>query len=327
MDLRPWNYWTNAGKPRAPSTLETVKVLEGIVNRRLDHPGACHFYIHAIEASSFPERALPCAERLGSLVPGAGHLVHMPTHIYMRLGRWDDAVAHNATAVHVDQEYVAARHPTGVYPLGYVPHNYHVMWEALLMLGRSREALAAARTIQAKVPLEARADDPALRVLLAGGAVHAGPFLPLGRRAEGAGAGAGAALHHGRVALRARAGVHRGWALRLGHGRARQRRRHCDQDPAGPDGESQFRPDPAARSPSGTCPERWPPGRNATARRSARCARESRSRTSSPMTSRPPGSSLSGTRSVRYCWRRVGPGKPSRHTARTWYDTPTTAGL
>jgi tetratricopeptide (TPR) repeat protein len=155
MDLRPWNYWTNAGKPRAPSTLETVKVLEGIVNRRLDHPGACHFYIHAIEASTFAERALPCAERLGSLVPGAGHLVHMPTHIYMRIGRWEDAVAHNATAVHVDQEYVAARHPTGVYPLGYVPHNYHVMWEALLMLGRSREALAAARTIQAKVPLEA----------------------------------------------------------------------------------------------------------------------------------------------------------------------------
>jgi tetratricopeptide (TPR) repeat protein len=155
MDLRPWNYWTNAGKPRAPSTLETVKVLEGVVSRTLDNPGACHFYIHAIEASTFAERAVPCAERLGSLVPGAGHLVHMPTHIYMRIGRWEDAVEHNATAVHVDQEYVAARHPTGVYPLGYVPHNYHVMWEALLMLGRSHEALAAARTIQAKVPPEA----------------------------------------------------------------------------------------------------------------------------------------------------------------------------
>jgi tetratricopeptide (TPR) repeat protein len=151
MDLRPWNYWSNAGKPRAPSTLETVTVLERVVNRTLDNPGACHFYIHAIEASTFARRAVPCAERLGSLVPGAGHLVHMPTHIYMRLGRWDDAVEHNATAVHVDQEYVASRKPTGVYPLGYVPHNYHVMWEALLMLGRSREALGAARTIEAKV--------------------------------------------------------------------------------------------------------------------------------------------------------------------------------
>jgi tetratricopeptide (TPR) repeat protein len=155
MDLRPWNYWSNAGKPRAPSTLETVAVLERVVKRRLDHPGACHFYIHAIEASTFAARAVPCAERLGNLVPGAGHLVHMPTHIYMRLGRWEDAVDHNAQAVHVDQAYVDARHPTGVYPLGYVPHNYHVMWEALEMLGRSEEALSAARTIAEKVPADA----------------------------------------------------------------------------------------------------------------------------------------------------------------------------
>jgi len=154
MDLRPWNYWNNAGKPRAPSTLETVAILERIVNRTLEHPGACHFYIHAIEASTFAARAVPCAERLGSLVPGAGHLVHMPTHIYMRLGRWAEAAEHNVHAAHVDQEYVAARRPTGVYPMGYVPHNYHVMWEALNMLGRSEEALTAARTIADKVPAD-----------------------------------------------------------------------------------------------------------------------------------------------------------------------------
>lgn len=154
MDLRPWNYWNNAGKPRAPSTLETVTILESVVKRTLDNPGACHFYIHAIEASTFAARAVPCAERLGSLVPGAGHLVHMPTHIYIRVGRWEDAVEHNAHAVHVDQEYVEARHPTGVYPLGYVPHNYHVMWEALDMLGRSEEALAAARSVSGKVPTD-----------------------------------------------------------------------------------------------------------------------------------------------------------------------------
>jgi tetratricopeptide (TPR) repeat protein len=154
MDLRPWNYWNNAGKPRAPSTLETVAILERVVKRRLDHPGACHFYIHAIEASTFAARAVPCAERLGSLVPGAGHLVHMPTHIYMRLGRWDEAVEDNTHAAHVDSEYLAARHPTGVYPIGYVPHNYHVMWEALNMLGRSEEALTAARTIVDKVPAD-----------------------------------------------------------------------------------------------------------------------------------------------------------------------------
>jgi tetratricopeptide (TPR) repeat protein len=154
MDLRPWHYWTNAGKALAPSTLEQVAILERVTKRNPDHPGACHFYIHAIEASNFAERAVPCAERLGSLMPGAGHLVHMPTHIYMRLGRWEEAVEHNAMAVHVDQQYLDARHPTGVYPLGYVPHNYHVMWEALEMTGRSGEALAAARTIAEKVPVD-----------------------------------------------------------------------------------------------------------------------------------------------------------------------------
>jgi tetratricopeptide (TPR) repeat protein len=154
MDLRPWNYWTNAGKPLAPSTLQQVAILQRVTTRNPNHPGACHFYIHAVEASNFAQKAVPCAERLGSLVPGAGHLVHMPTHIYMRLGRWDEAVEHNATAVHVDQQYLDARHPTGVYPLGYVPHNYHVMWEALNMTGRSAEAIAAARTIAEKVPTD-----------------------------------------------------------------------------------------------------------------------------------------------------------------------------
>jgi len=129
-------------------------VLESVLKRNPEHPGANHFYIHAVEASPHLERAIPSAMRLMTLVPGAGHLVHMPTHIYMRLGRWDDAVDHNTHAVHVDQEYLAARHPTGVYPLGYVPHNYHVMWEALNMLGRSEDALTAARTIVDKVPAD-----------------------------------------------------------------------------------------------------------------------------------------------------------------------------
>jgi hypothetical protein len=164
MDLRPWHYWSNAGKPLAPSTLEQVAILERVTRRNPNHPGACHFYIHAVEASNVAERAVPCAERLGSLVPGAGHLVHMPTHIYMRLGRWEEAVEHNAMAVHVDQEYLEARHPTGVYPIGYVPHNYHVMWEALDMTGRSAEALAAARTIASKVPADVVRMIPPLEV-------------------------------------------------------------------------------------------------------------------------------------------------------------------
>jgi tetratricopeptide (TPR) repeat protein len=154
MDLRPWNYWTNGGQPKAPSTLETLRVLERIVKRNPDHPGACHFYIHAIEASPQARRAVPCAERLGSMMPGAGHLVHMPTHIYIKLGQWDLAADRNAHAVHADEQFISERHPTGPYPMGYYPHNFHVMWYALNMLGRSEAALDAARSIGEKVPVE-----------------------------------------------------------------------------------------------------------------------------------------------------------------------------
>ena len=115
--------------------------------RRPDHPGACHFYIHAVEASSDAARALPCARRLQTLVPGAGHLVHMPTHIYMRLGMWDQAVEHNEHAVTVDEQFIQDRHPTGVYPIGYYPHNLDVMQAALVMLGRSSDAIRTARKI------------------------------------------------------------------------------------------------------------------------------------------------------------------------------------
>jgi tetratricopeptide (TPR) repeat protein len=162
MDLRPWNYWTNGGDPKAKSTLETVRVLETVVKRNPNHPGACHFYIHAVEASSQASRAVPCAQRLGKLMPGAGHLVHMPTHIYIKLGQWDLAAEHNAHAVHADEQYINERHPTGVYPMGYYPHNFHVMWYALNMLGRSEEAIRAARSIGEKVPPAVVKQVPAL---------------------------------------------------------------------------------------------------------------------------------------------------------------------
>ncbi len=147
MDLRPWHYWTNAGRPMAPSTLEQVTVLERVVMRDPTHPGACHFYIHAVEASADAARALPCAKRLQTLVPGAGHLVHMPTHIYMRLGMWEEAVEHNKHAIAADERFIHDRHPTGVYPIGYYPHNLDVMQAALAMLGRGGEAIATARKI------------------------------------------------------------------------------------------------------------------------------------------------------------------------------------
>jgi tetratricopeptide (TPR) repeat protein len=154
MDLRPWNYWTNSGRPKAPSTLGAVRVLEPVVKRNGNHPGACHYYIHAIEASNQAHKAVPCARRLAGLMPGAGHLVHMPTHIYIKLGQWDLAAEGNTHAVHSDEQFISERRPTGVYPMGYYPHNFHVMWYALNMLGRSEDAIEAAKNIEEKVPHE-----------------------------------------------------------------------------------------------------------------------------------------------------------------------------
>ncbi len=162
MDLRPWNYWTNGGRPKAPSTLEAIRVLEPVVKRSPDHPGACHYYIHAIEASNEAGKALACAERLGSLMPGAGHLVHMPTHIYIRLGKWDLAADRNVHAVHADEQYINERKPTGVYPMAYYPHNYHMMWYALNMLGRSQDALKAAQGVLKNVPADVVREAPPL---------------------------------------------------------------------------------------------------------------------------------------------------------------------
>jgi tetratricopeptide (TPR) repeat protein len=162
MDLRPWNYWTNGGRPKAPSTLEQLAVLEKVVNRNPNHPGACHYYIHAIEASNDARRALPCAERLVGLMPGAGHLVHMPTHINIRLGQWELAADRNAHAVHADEQFINERKPTGVYPMAYYPHNYHMMWYALNMLGRSREALEAAQGVVKNVPADVVRQAPPL---------------------------------------------------------------------------------------------------------------------------------------------------------------------
>src|SRR5688500_6594844 len=162
MYLRPWNYWTNGGRPKAPSTLEALRALEPVVKRNPGHPGACHYYIHAIEASSDAAKALPCAERLGTAMPGAGHLVHMPTHIYIRLGKWDIAADRNVHAVHADERFISERQPTGVYPMAYYPHNYHMMWYALNMLGRSDDALKAARGVVKNVPAEAVRQAPPL---------------------------------------------------------------------------------------------------------------------------------------------------------------------
>ena len=152
MDLRPWNYWQPDGQPY-PGTAEVVQVLERVISRDPNHPGACHYYIHAVEAVD-PVKAVPCAERLAQQMPGAGHLVHMPAHIYIRVGRYNEAIDANVHAVHADETYIASEGPTGVYPVGYYPHNYHFLAFAQMMAGRSAEAIATARTLVSKVPVD-----------------------------------------------------------------------------------------------------------------------------------------------------------------------------
>jgi len=153
MDLRPWDLWKPDGGPQ-PGTDEIVTTLESVLAHNPDHPGACHYYLHAVEASSQPERALPCAERLPGLMPGAGHLVHMPAHIYMRLGKYHEAVERNQQAVEIDQQYLASRDQTGEYAEGYYTHNLHFLWASLAMEGRNVEAMKAARDLTATITVE-----------------------------------------------------------------------------------------------------------------------------------------------------------------------------
>lgn len=158
MDLRPWDLWKPDGRPQ-PGTDEIVTTLESVLAQNPEHPGACHYYLHAVEASSQPERALPCAERLPALMPGAGHLVHMPAHIYMRLGKYHDAVERNQQAADIDQQYLAARNLTGEYADGYYTHNLHFLWASLAMEGRNVEAMKAARDLTATITTEEASKD------------------------------------------------------------------------------------------------------------------------------------------------------------------------
>ncbi len=166
MDLRPWNYWTRDGVPYA-ETPEIVSLLESVMKRNPNHPGACHFYIHAVEATKSPERAEAAADRLFKLMPGAGHMVHMPSHIYFRVGRYADASKANSQASAVDEEYIAQCRTQGIYPLAYYPHNLHFLYSAASFEGNSELTILAAEKVAAAIPHHALKDFPLLQGFLA----------------------------------------------------------------------------------------------------------------------------------------------------------------
>jgi tetratricopeptide (TPR) repeat protein len=150
MDLRPWKLWTADGKP-APGTEEIVAVLESVLRRNPNHPGAIHYYIHTIEASPNPERALAYAPKLGELMPAAGHLVHMPAHIYQRTGDYESAAQSNREAAAADRAYMEKHGAQGIYPLMYYSHNLHFLAIAQTMEGRLIESLNASKLLDANV--------------------------------------------------------------------------------------------------------------------------------------------------------------------------------
>lgn len=150
MNLQPWDLWTKDFQPKGRA-LEIVAVLESVLAQYPDHPGANHFYIHTMEASSQPERALASADRLTDLVPGSGHLVHMPAHIYARLGMWDKASDANERAIAADRAYFAVAPEPDFYSLYYV-HNMHFLAWSAMMEGRYETAMQAAREVESDIP-------------------------------------------------------------------------------------------------------------------------------------------------------------------------------
>ncbi|TYA55977.1 tetratricopeptide repeat protein [Formosa maritima] len=151
MNTVPWNYWDKEGNP-SPHIAEAKTALEKAMVLSPDNPGAHHYYIHMVELPK-PDLAVPSADKLGLLMPGAGHIVHMPSHIYIRVGRYKDAVLVNQQAILADEDYISQCYAQGMYPLGYYPHNIHFLWSASSLLGNSEIAIDAAKKTAEKVPI------------------------------------------------------------------------------------------------------------------------------------------------------------------------------
>jgi tetratricopeptide (TPR) repeat protein len=163
MDLRPWGYWSRDGQPYE-GIAEVVSVIEKVIERNPLHPGALHLYIHLMESTEKVNKAEGAADRLLTLMPAAGHMVHMPAHIYQRVGRYADAARSNELAIAADEDYITQCQAQGLYPMGYYPHNIHFLWFAASADGRSKLAIESARKAASKIPDEALKQIPLLAI-------------------------------------------------------------------------------------------------------------------------------------------------------------------
>lgn len=161
MNTMPWNYWSDSETPR-PEIVPVIAALEQTIARSPRHPLALHLYIHAMEPSSTPEKAEKASDTLLTVAPGSGHLVHMPSHIYWRVGRYNDAVKANVDAAKIDEDYIAQCKAQGFYPASYYPHNIHLLWQAASMQGQSKVAIEAGRKLSANVRMDQIAQFPTI---------------------------------------------------------------------------------------------------------------------------------------------------------------------
>ena len=224
MDLRPWGYWMPDGRPHE-GTAEIVALTERVMRKYPKHPGALHMYVHLVEPTSTPERAEKAADTLLTLMPAAGHMVHMPSHIYQRVGRYADAMESNRLAVAADEDYIAQCRAQGLYPMGYYPHNVHFLWFAAAADGQSKVAIDAARKVASRVEEAQLAQLPMLagfRVVPYWAHVRFGQWQEMLAEPEPP---AGSRVPARRVALRARPGLRRHRRCRRGGARARRSRR------------------------------------------------------------------------------------------------------
>jgi tetratricopeptide (TPR) repeat protein len=150
MDLRPWGYWQRDGAPHE-STAAIVALTERVLARNPKHPGATHMYIHLMEGTATPEKAEQAADTLLTLMPAAGHMVHMPAHIYQRVGRFADAIKANELAAAADEDYIAQCRAQGLYPMAYYPHNLHFLWFAATADGQGRLAIDVANKLASMI--------------------------------------------------------------------------------------------------------------------------------------------------------------------------------
>jgi tetratricopeptide (TPR) repeat protein len=176
MDLRPWGYWTRDGRPYDETT-QVQSALAFVIGRHQNHPGALHLWIHLWESVD-AKKAEAEADRLVPLMPGAGHMVHMPAHIFQRVGRHADVIRVNQLAAKADEEYIAACRAQGLYPLAYYPHNLHFIWMGASASGQRTLAIESARKLAAAVPAEGLQAAPILQGFLAV------PYLALVRFSE-----------------------------------------------------------------------------------------------------------------------------------------------